>query len=186
VAVNLPGIGESSSETRYATPEAKTWLLRAGWISGFTDGEGCFSINIIRQPHRRGRRGYHTGFQVAHEFAVAQSARSIETLRLFESFFGVGAIYINKRYDNHHSHMYRYCVRRRSDLLGTIIPFFLKHPLRSAKQADFDKFAECVRLTHLGVHLSRRGLIKILRIAETMNHCKSRMHLIQELEQLIV
>src|SRR5882724_5035623 len=35
-----------------------------GWVIGFVDGEGCFSIGFSRQPHRRNRRGYKTGLQV--------------------------------------------------------------------------------------------------------------------------
>ena len=49
-----------------------------GWVIGFVDGEGCFSIGFIRQPDRMGRRGYMTGYQVAHEFAVTQGASSVD------------------------------------------------------------------------------------------------------------
>ena len=52
-------------------------LIKIGWIIGFVDGEGCFSISFIRQPARENRKGYKTGFQVAHEFAVTQGAKSI-------------------------------------------------------------------------------------------------------------
>ena len=49
-------------------------LIQRGWVIGFVDGEGCFSIGFVRQPDRTGRRGYKTGYQVAHEFAVTQGA----------------------------------------------------------------------------------------------------------------
>ncbi len=52
--------------------------------------------------------------------------------------------YINKRYDNHKEHMYRYCVRARKELVETIIPFFNRYPLRTSKQGNFLKFAECI------------------------------------------
>ena len=49
-------------------------LMNIGWIIGFVDGEGCFSINFIKQSDRkektRIRKGYKTGFQIGHEFAV--------------------------------------------------------------------------------------------------------------------
>ena len=35
-----------------------------GWVIGFVDGDGCFSIGLARQPPRPGRRGYTTGDQV--------------------------------------------------------------------------------------------------------------------------
>src|ERR671936_2363087 len=34
-----------------------------GWVIGFVDGEGCFSIGFTRQPNRVNRRGYRTGYQ---------------------------------------------------------------------------------------------------------------------------
>src|SRR5205807_2126943 len=47
-------------------------LVRIGWILGFVDGEGCFSIGFVRQPARTDRQGYKTGYQVSHEFVVTQ------------------------------------------------------------------------------------------------------------------
>jgi hypothetical protein len=34
-----------------------------GWVIGFVDGEGCFSIGFVRPPDRPGRAGYRTGFE---------------------------------------------------------------------------------------------------------------------------
>jgi hypothetical protein len=94
-------------------------LVTLGWVLGFVDGEGCFSVGFIRQPGGRGRRGYRTGWQVAHEFAVAQGRSSIGCLYELREFFGVGDVIVNRRYDNHREAMYRFVVRRRADLLGT-------------------------------------------------------------------
>ncbi len=41
-----------------------------GWVIGFVDGEGCFSIGLVRQPNRANRSGYKTGYQVSHDFVV--------------------------------------------------------------------------------------------------------------------
>jgi hypothetical protein len=168
-----------SSDNSSAADNQQERLIKIGWITGYVDGEGCFSINLIRQPHRHNRRGYKTGFQVAHEFAVTQGASSVDSLQLLMKFFGVGNVYINKRYDNHKEHMYRYCVRARKELVKTIIPFFDQYPLRTSKQGNFLKFAECMRLMETGAHLTRSGLIKIVEIAETMNHKKPRTEIIR-------
>src|SRR3989442_2456846 len=77
-----------------------------GWVIGFVDGEGCFSIGFVRQPNRPGRKGYKTGFQVSHEFAVTQGASGIACLEDLREFFGVGDVIPNRRYDNHREHMY--------------------------------------------------------------------------------
>ncbi len=63
------------SDNSSAAENQQERLIKIGWITGYVDGEGCFSINLIRQPHRLGRRGYKTGFQVAHEFARTEIIR---------------------------------------------------------------------------------------------------------------
>jgi hypothetical protein len=154
-------------------------LIQLGWVIGFVDGEGCFSIGFVRQPNRPGRKGYKTGFQVSHEFAMTQGAKSVSCLRELEGFFGVGSVLVNRRYDNHKEHLYRYAVRRRADLIETIIPFFARHPLRSAKRRDFEKFARCVEMIDQGLHKTREGLVVIAEIVETMNRQKPRTELIR-------
>jgi LAGLIDADG endonuclease len=154
-------------------------LISIGWVIGFVDGEGCFSVGVVRQPDRPGRRGYTTGYQVFHEFAVTQGARSVHCMEKLRTFFGVGAIYLNTRYDNHREHLYRYCVRRRADLLGVIIPFFRSYPLQTAKVDDFEKFAVCVERIAEGHHLNHSGLADIIEISSTMNRQKPRTELIR-------
>jgi hypothetical protein len=154
-------------------------LIGLGWVIGFVDGEGCFSIGFVRQPNRMGRRGYRTGYQVSHEFAVTQGAQSVSCLYELREFFQVGQVLLNKRYDNHREHLHRYVVRRRDDLLQKVIPFFRTHPMHSSKQKNFEKFSRCVELIHAGRHLSPSGLIEIAEIAQTMNRQVPRQELIR-------
>ena len=154
-------------------------LINLGWIIGFVDGEGCFSLGLVRQASHANRKGYKTGYQVFHEFAVTQGAKSIACLERLREFFGVGQVLINERHDNHREHLYRYVVRRRQDLLRVVIPFFRQNPLRSSKQQDFEKFARCLELMETKTHLTRKGLIEIVEIIQTMNRQKSRTELIK-------
>jgi LAGLIDADG endonuclease len=154
-------------------------IQRRGWVIGFVDGEGCFSIGFIRQSGGGSRVGYKTGYQVAHEFAVTQGERSKHALDGLSDYFGVGQVVANKRYDDHREHLYRYVVRRRDDLMNVIIPFFRRYPLETAKQRDFEKFAFVVELISIGWHLSREGLIEIAEVTETMNRQKPRHELIR-------
>ncbi len=154
-------------------------LIQLGWVIGFVDGEGCFSIGFVRQPDRAGRKGYRTGYQVSHEFAVTQGAKSVGCLHELVEFFGVGSVLSNRRYDNHKEHLYRYGVRRRADLIEKIIPFFTEYPLRTSKQRDFEKFVRCVELIDAGVHKTHKGLADIAEIVQTMNRQKPRHDLIR-------
>jgi len=150
-----------------------------GWVTGFVDGEGCFSIGLVRQPSRAGRRGYRTGYQVSHDFVVTQGAKSARCLDELREFFGVEEVYVNRRFDNHRENLQRYTVCRRQDLLERIIPFFREYPLRTAKRFDFEKFALCVELVAAGRHKTNEGLADIVEIIQTMNRKKPRHELIR-------
>jgi hypothetical protein len=56
------------------------------WVVGFVDGEGCFSISVVRNP------GCLLGWQVQHEFSVTQAAPSRPALELLKQVFGCGQI----------------------------------------------------------------------------------------------
>ena len=133
------------------------------WIVGFTDGEGCFSIAIVRN------RVCRLGWQVQHEFSVTQSASSLEALELIREFFGCGTIIPNRRRDNHNDLMLRFSVKRRTDLVQVVVPFFTDHPLRTAKRVDFSRFKLILDLMEEGRHLESDGLAEIATITETMN-----------------
>lgn len=130
-------------------------LRIANWIVGFVDGEGCFSVSIFRNRTTR------TGWQVMPEFVVTQGEKSLHALEEIKNFFGCGKIFINHRYDNHHEHLYRYCVRSLIDLKKKIIPFFEANPLRTAKIKDFDKFRRAIQLIDSDLHLTPEGVEKL-------------------------
>jgi LAGLIDADG DNA endonuclease family protein len=130
-------------------------LIQLGWVLGFVDGEGCFSVSFVRQHARTGRRGYRLGYQVAPRVVVSQGASSVSCLEGLREFFGVGHVYGNARHDNHREHMHQYMVSDRSDLLDAIVPFFERYPLRTAKRHDFAKFRYVLELMGAGLHLTR-------------------------------
>lgn len=134
-----------------------------GWIVGFTDGEGCFTVSIFRNATTR------FGWQVFPEFVITQGKKSLPALEIYLKYFGCGKIFVNTRYDNHHEHLYRYCVRSLDDLHGTIVPFFRKHPLRTAKQNDFKIFVRIIEMMMRKKHHSMSGMRLIAKNIERMN-----------------
>lgn len=160
-------------------------LVSPDWVVGFTDGEGCFSVGFVKQPDildpKRpfGRRkGYRAGYQISVEYTVMQGERSKSVLRKLRNFFGIGNIYVNRRHDNHKGDLYRYSVSRRAELRDNIIPFFRRHPLQTTKRKDFENFVRVVGFMERGVHKTKTGVTRIARIAQRMNHGKSRESLI--------
>ena len=133
------------------------------WAVGFVDGEGCFSISVVRNPSCK------LGWQVQHEFSVTQAASSRPALELLIEVFGCGKVIENTRHDNHREPLLRFSVKRRSDLEAIVVPFFEERPLRTAKQSDFVWFATVLRMMEEGAHTTPEGLAAIARITEQMN-----------------
>jgi hypothetical protein len=133
------------------------------WIVGFVDGEGCFSIGVVRNV------GCRLGWQAQHEFSVTQAVRSRDALELIRTKFGCGTIIENRRSDNHRMDLARFSVKRRQDLIEVVVPFFRRYPLVTAKARDFDLFCEALSIMEQGQHLSETGLRSIAQITEQMN-----------------
>ncbi|MDO8604647.1 MAG: LAGLIDADG family homing endonuclease [bacterium] len=138
-------------------------LAIENWIVGFADGEGCFTVSLIKNKTTK------SGWQVFPEFVVTQGAKSITALQLIQKYFQCGNIFINNRKDNHREPLYRYCVRSIDELQTKIIPFFSRNKLRTAKANDFKIFASIVRMFSKKAHLSKKGMQTIAKLIETMN-----------------
>jgi hypothetical protein len=147
------------------------------WAVGFVDGEGCFSISVVRN------RVCRLGWQVQHEFSVTQLAPSRPALELLIGVFGCGNIIENRRHDDHREQLLRFSVKRRSDLVGRVVPFFEERPLRTAKRLDFERFVFVLRLMQDGAHLTDEGLREIAAETQLMNR-KQRSRFLESSEAI--
>jgi hypothetical protein len=136
--------------------------LDAQWITGFVDGEGCFHIGISRHPEMT------LGFQVLPEFTVVQHKRDVQLLHALKAHFGCGVVRAN------HGDRMAFRVRGQENLLTRIVPFFVKHPLKSKKRVDFERFRRVLLMMERGDHLTDEGLEKIRSIAGMMNRSQPR------------
>ncbi len=130
-----------------------------GYIAGYVDGEGSFSVSVQRNPSCR------VGFQVVPEFHVSQNGDRAQVLELIRRRLGCGYIKPNSRRDR----ALVYVVRDRAALVARVIPFFERYPLLSTKQADFEKFARIVRGMAHGHHRTSTGFHELLELALSMN-----------------
>lgn len=88
------------------------------WVTGFTDGEGCFFVKVSKsKTHKLGLN-----------FVVVQNIKNIAIMEKIKSKLGCGSITINER-----SAIARYTVAKLSDIQNIIIPFFDKYSLISSK-----------------------------------------------------
>lgn len=154
-----------SSENPSSAVNQQERLSFEKWIVGFVDGEGCFSISVVRNA------SMSHGWQVQHEFAVVQSAPSGNVLELIKSHYGCGSIVKQKRKDSRRSDLWRFSVKNRKELQETIIPFFIANPLLTSKQNDFVLFCEAVNCLHSSIPYPQK-LHTCAAIAEKMNRKK--------------
>ena len=135
--------------------------LTPDYVSGFIDGEGCFSVSIHPHPTVR----YGTRWLIAPCFQAYQHRYNVEILESLRDFFGCGRITAK----GPKSDVLTYSVYRRRDLMSAIIPFFEQYPLLSRKHEDFIKFREIVLMMQQGLHRTDEGFCHIVKVAFTMN-----------------
>ena len=131
------------------------------YIAGFVDGEGTFHVAVQRNPSTRLK------WQLVPAFHVSQNPERSEVLELIRARFGCGRIQENHRGSKDRSLVL--VIRKRIDLLETVIPFFERNPLLSGKREEFLAFAEIVRAMDENVHLTTQGFKTLLERALSMN-----------------
>jgi hypothetical protein len=139
----------------YSETKAINRQLHPYFITGFSDGEACFSVKITKS------KTHLTGWRVQLCFEIGLDKRDIALLKKIQLFFGVGKIYV------YGSTAY-YKVISIKDL-AAIIDHFDKYPLITQKYADFILFKMIVEIINRKEHLSNEGLRKIVGIRASMN-----------------
>jgi LAGLIDADG endonuclease len=128
------------------------------YISGYVDGEGCFTVSFSKRMKMRG------GWEVRPSFSVSQNSDRAEVLLEIQEYFECGTI----RPDRSDKTM-KFEVRSISNLVNSVIPHFERYPLRSSKQRDFEFFARVCQLVRAGGHLTPDGFHKVVELATQMN-----------------
>jgi NADH-ubiquinone oxidoreductase chain 4 len=141
---------KNSSQTSEATPSG----LSPNFVTGFTDGDGSFSINFVKTKAKL----YPSLF-----FKIGVHVKDIIILQRIQKFFvGVGKIYVHK------DSMAFYNVSSIKDL-AVIIEHFTKYPLLSFKSSDFNLFKLAYILISEKKHTSEEGFNKLLSIKAAIN-----------------
>ncbi|MBI3589164.1 MAG: LAGLIDADG family homing endonuclease [Candidatus Liptonbacteria bacterium] len=150
----------SEGQPRYYTPTSLPRALRniPEYITGYIDGEGCFTITFnIRNKAK-------LGWELRPSFSVSQNEDRRQVLDIIREYFGCG--YIRRDYADK---TVKFEVRDHSDLINKVIPHFEKFPLLSKKQKDFELFKKICEIINLGSHLKREGFVEIINLAYQMN-----------------
>ena len=141
---------------RYNTPTLNREI--GNYISGYTDGEGGFSVSFSKRPKLK------MGWEVKPSFSVGQNYDRREVLDLMKEYFKCG--FMRRDYSDK---TLKYEVRSLGELLNNIIPHFQKFPLLSSKNKDFLLFTEICGQMKKFEHRNLRGIKKIINLAYKMN-----------------
>lgn len=128
------------------------------YLSGYADGEGCFTVTFNRSERHR------FGWDIRPSFSVSQNADRAEVLEIFKRTFECGSI----RPDRSDKTL-KYEVRSVRELISRVLPHFEQFPLYSSKQKDFERFSAIVQIMHRGEHLSSDGFDQIIQLAKELN-----------------
>jgi len=146
----------------------------ASHISGYVDGEGCFTVSLSPRPTLL------VGWEVRPSLSVSQNGDRAEVLMLLQQYFGCGMIRPDRS-----DRTLKWEIRSLLPILDRILPHFRRHPLLSGKQKDFELFAAICEAMARGEHRTVCGLIEIVRHAGQMNPSGKRRYLpVQILQSL--
>jgi hypothetical protein len=128
------------------------------YISGCVGGEGCFTVSISPCA------ALVTGWEVRPSLSVSQNEERSEVLLDIQRYFGCGFLRPDRS-----DRTLKWEVRSLLLLVERIIPHFVRYPMRSSKQRDFEFFAEICEAMTRGEHRTVVGLTEIVRRAGNMN-----------------
>jgi hypothetical protein len=141
--------------------KSRNKLVNPYWITGFTDGEGCFSVSFNRREKLKLKVEVRPSFSISESYKRGSPFRGVDRV---QQFLGCGFI----RYSRTDG-TYKYEVRSLKELCERVIPHFDKYPLETVKQLDYQPFRKIVFLMREGKHLHRETLLEILDFAFVMN-----------------
>lgn len=111
------------------------------YISGFVDGEGSFGLC----QYDKGKY-----FLSKADFFLGVRADDIVVLKLIQSYWQCGSIYIGKPNISvkNANPLAAYRIQRANELVKIVVPHFEKYPLYAKKKRDFEIWKEGVKLQY--------------------------------------
>jgi hypothetical protein len=128
------------------------------YISGYVDGEGCFTVSISPRPTLL------VGWEVRPSISVSQNGDRSEVLLMIQRYFGCGTLRPDRS-----DRTLKWEVRSLPPIVSVVVPDFRRYPLQSGKRCDFELFADICQRMIRGDHRITAGLREIVQLAVRMN-----------------
>jgi hypothetical protein len=131
--------------------------LQDAWISGFTDAEGCFNVNITKRTETI------SGYRVQLRFLLDQN-NGYDVLIHIRDLFGFGKVTLRRETIN----VYRYTINSFLGL-GEVVNYFTIFPLKTKKEISFTNWCKVYNMVVNKQHLTEEGLLEVRSIVKTIN-----------------
>ncbi len=139
---------------QYKKYEKSPKKLNPNWVTGFVDGQGCFTVKKMRR--KEGRR------EIVPAFRIALIYNDLEILKGLKNYFKVGSITIQKNEA-------RKEIKGLKNAIEYIIPHFDQYPQLTKKQADYLLWKEIVLLENSKEYITSEGFTKCLSLKANFN-----------------
>jgi len=136
------------------TPALPT--IQDGWLSGFTDAEGCFNVSITSNSR------YLLGHVIKMRYILDQKDDVI--LDKIQNIFNLGKVTLRTQ----NKAVYRYTVTGFKPMYD-VIYYFKAFPLMTKKAQSFDKWLTIHNIISNKLHLNEEGLAQIRTLQKQIN-----------------
>ena len=133
-------------------------------ISGFIVGEGCFYIDVSKDP------SYKCGFQSRICLEIELRDDDEDILQEIKRQLGCGNIH-HLKYAKYHKwkpHV-KFRTSNFKDIYEKVIPFFKRYTLFGMKKINFDIFCEAAEIIKKDEHKTSEGVQKLLALKSKIN-----------------
>lgn len=149
-------------------------MLDPWYVTGLSEGEGCFSVSFNLRERLKVK------IETKPSFSISLDKGDLSLLKSIREYFDCGGIRFSRS-----DRVYKYEVRSLPELLERIIPHFEKYPLQGRKIKDFELFREICFMMKANLHLSAKYLRKIIDLAYEMNPSGKRRYTKEDLLRVL-
>ena len=147
--------------------------MNLDWVTGFIEGEGCFSILFIKAKSNK------LGYQIKPMFAIKLVESEVDVLKEIRLFFNnIGNIYFESNSSGRAKRMknandsFSFRISRLEEIKELVKKMSGANFVSKEKERDFKKWCKCIEIIDKKEHLSKVGFLKIAKLRESMHKRK--------------
>lgn len=172
---NRKAVQQNQSPIAYAGKISNLSFGETGWLSGFTDSDGCFYVGKLKDPR------YSLGYRVRCRFILDQLGEKSSLEKIQNEFIKNGNISIRKTRNKNGKiihrpvgkEMYRYECTHMGYLDPLLTDYFKCFPLHTYKAVAFFRFRKVIQYCKTRKQMPWKGKV-LKRVEELLDKLEER------------